>query len=313
MSSVEIPEVVRARAVEAGVGYWLDDVPGLLDELAGRWHLRYGSPYAEGTEAFVVAATIIDGPSAGVEAVLKLGVPHDEVTLVREALVLRLADGDGAARLIEEAPEHRALLLERLGPSMFQLDLPLAERHALLVQAAKALWRPVDPAVDLPTGRWKAGWLAELIEREWERLGRPCSEAAVEHALDCARRREAAHDDERSVLVHGDVHRWNALQTLDGAGFKLVDPDGLRAEPAYDLGVMLREDPDELLRRGGSPWPWAEAFAAATGLDATAIFEWGVVERTSTGLLGVAIDLQPESGQMLEVADLVADRHRSPR
>lgn len=305
--------MVRARAIEAGVGHWLDEVPALLDELSARWHLRYRSPYAEGTEAFVVAATIIDGPAAGTEAVLKLGVPHDEATMVREALVLRLADGDGAAHLIEEAPEHRALLLERLGPSMFQLDLPLAERHALLIEAAKALWRPVDPTVDLPTGAWKAGWLAELIEREWERLGHPCSEAVIEHALACARRREAAHDDERSVLVHGDVHRWNALQALDGTGFKLVDPDGLRAEPAYDLGVMLREDPDELLRLGGDPWPWVRSFAAATGLDATAIFEWGVVERASTGLLGLAIDLQPESGQMLEVAELVADRFRSPR
>jgi len=29
------------------------------------------------------------------------------------------------------------------------------------------------------------------------------------------------------VLVHGDVHQWNALRA--GAGFKLDDPDGLLA------------------------------------------------------------------------------------
>ncbi len=52
----------------------------------------------------------------------------------------------------------------------------------------------------------------------------------------------AAHDDERAVLVHGDVHEWNALQA-PGGGFKLVDPDGLLAEPEYDLGVVMREDP----------------------------------------------------------------------
>jgi streptomycin 6-kinase len=53
-------------------------------------------------------------------------------------------------------------------------------------------------------------------------------------ALSCAELRVAAHDDERAVLVHGDVHEWNALQA-PGGGFRLVDPDGLLAEPEYDL------------------------------------------------------------------------------
>jgi streptomycin 6-kinase len=36
------------------------------------------------------------------------------------------------------------------------------------------------------------------------------------HALACAERRVAAHDDERAVLVHGDAHEWNALQAPGG-------------------------------------------------------------------------------------------------
>ena len=43
-------------------------------------------------------------------------------------------------------------------------------------------------------------------------------------ALACARRRTEAHDDERAVLVHGDVHQWNALEA-DG-GFKRRDRIG---------------------------------------------------------------------------------------
>jgi streptomycin 6-kinase len=46
------------------------------------------------------------------------------------------------------------------------------------------------------------------------------------------------------VLVHGDVHQWNALQA--GAGLKLVDPDGLLADAEYDLGIIMREDPEVL-------------------------------------------------------------------
>ena len=123
------------------------------------------------------------------------------------------------------------------------------------------------------------------------------------YALACAARRVAAHDDERAVLVHGDVHQWNALESGDGR-FKLVDPDGLLAEPEYDLGVLMREDPRELL--DGDPRERARRLARRYGLDAEAIWEWGAVERVSTGLLGVRIGLRPLADEMLATADRVA-------
>ena len=161
------------------------------------------------------------------------------------------------------------------------------------------------PAPDsgLPTGAAKGRRLAEFISATWERLGRPCGEAAVAYALACAERRVAAHDDERAVLVHGDVHQWNALESADG--FRLVDPDGLLAEPEYDLGVLLREDPRELL--DGDPRERARRLARRHGLDAEAIWEWGAVERVSTGLLAVKVGLQPHGDDMLAAADHVAE------
>ncbi|MBO0838748.1 MAG: aminoglycoside/hydroxyurea antibiotic resistance kinase, partial [Actinobacteria bacterium] len=105
-------------------------------------------------------------------------------------------------------------------------------------------------------------------------------------------------------LVHGDVHHWNALQA-PGGGFKLIDPDGLLAEPELDLGTLMREDPKPLLE-GESPRDRAARLARATGLDEIAIWEWGTVERVTTGLLATRIGLQPVGRLMLEVADRVA-------
>lgn len=121
----------------------------------------------------------------------------------------------------------------------------------------------------------------------------------------CAARRIAAHDDDVAVLVHGDVHEWNALQA--GDGFKLVDPDGLLAEPEYDLGVIMREDPVELMT--GDPYYRSRRLSARTVLYAKAIWEWGVVERVSTGLLCTSIDLQPVGADMLAAADRIAVRY----
>lgn len=92
------------------------------------------------------------------------------------------------------------------------------------------------------------------------------------------------------------MHQWNALQA--GDGFKLVDPDGLVAEPEYDLGVIRREVPLELLQ--ADPHERARWLAHRAGLDPTAIWECGVVERLSTGLLLARIGLQPVGRHMDE-------------
>lgn len=293
----DLPEVVRSRALASGATAWLEELPALVWELEREWSIRVGRPYAGGTEAFVAEATRADGTPA----VLKLLIPGAEHGAGNEIAFLGLAGGEGCAQLLAADVARSALLLERLGTPMFELGLPLATRHELLVSAAEQVWRPA-PDSGFPTGAHKGRWLVDFIETTWEELGRPCSERAVDTALACAARRIASHDDERAVLVHGDIHQWNALEARDG--FKLVDPDGLLAEAEYDMGVLMREDPVELL--DGDPHARARSLAQRTGLDATAIWEWGVVERVSTGLVCTRIDLQPVGREMLDVAERVS-------
>ncbi|MGE5292714.1 MAG: hypothetical protein ACM3ML_37095 [Micromonosporaceae bacterium] len=81
----------------------------------------------------------------------------------------------------------------------------------------------------------------------------------------------------------------------------LVDPDGLLAEAEYDMGILMLEDSRELLHGDGHER--AQWLARALRLDATAILQWGVVERVSTGLLCTKIGLQPAGRELLAVAD----------
>jgi streptomycin 6-kinase len=295
---VGVPEVVRNRAIAVGATAWLDALPSLVADLGHEWGLAVGRAMPGGTEAFVAEVTLENGS----EAILKLLIPRDEDEVENEITTLRLANGDGCARLFRSDAGRSALLLERLGPSLFDLGLPLAQRHEILCMAAERMWRPV-PDCGLPTGEAKGRWLVDFITASWEKQDRPCSERAVDYALSCATRRISAHDDERSVLVHGDIHQWNALKA--DSGFKLVDPDGLLAEPEYDLGILMREDPVELLE--GDPRARSRWLAHRSGLDETAIWEWGVVERVSTGLVASEIDLQPEGRQMLAAAERASE------
>jgi streptomycin 6-kinase len=245
----------------------------------------------------VAEATLDDGT----EAVLKLVVPRDGDAARNEITVLRLTAGQGCAALLRADEARSALLLERLGPSLSELGEPFDRRLDLLADAASRVWRPVS-GTRLPTGADKGRRLIRCIRRRWVELGRPCAERTVEHAAAAAERRVRAHDGRRAVLVHGDVHQWNALRAGDGV--KLVDPDGLIAEPEYDLGVLMREDPVELM--DGDPWERAHRLARRTGTDPTAIFEWGVVERVSTGLVLAGVGLQSLAAEMLDAADRIA-------
>lgn len=296
---MRLPDVVRNKARAVGADGWLRDLPGLVASIARDWSITVGEAFGDASEAFVARAVLADGTGA----VLKLLIPRSTDVARHEITVLRLANGDGCARLLRADEERGAMLLERLGPSMHEIGLPLGRRLEILCSCAARLWR-CRPAPDcgLPTGADKGRWLADYITRTWAETGQPCSSRAVSYALECAARRVAAHDGSRAVLVHGDVHEWNALRA--GSGFKLVDPDGLLAEPEYDLGVMMREDPFELLE--ADPFARARWLAERCGLDATAIWEWGVVERVSTGLLLTSIGLQPIGRQMLTAADAVA-------
>jgi len=121
---------------------------------------------------------------------------------------------------------------------MYDIVADPVRRLNLLCEVEVRLWRPIGNDIELPTGAKMGEQYADRLPRLWEQAGRPCSPATVADALDCMNRRRLAHDDRSAVLVHGDIHEMNALQASDGS-YKLIDPAGLRAEPACDLGTIV--------------------------------------------------------------------------
>jgi streptomycin 6-kinase len=162
----------------------------------------------------------------------------------------------------------------------------------------------------------KAGELFRLVSRLWEELGHPCSERVVNEALRYAERRAAAFDLERCVVVHGDPHPWNALQVLAPrvgaeAGFVFVDPVGFLADPAYDLGVVLRDWSQQLLAAGDAGAAAALArrycalLSAQTGIAETPIWEWGFLERVSSGLYCLELGIEEWGWPFLQTAEML--------
>jgi streptomycin 6-kinase len=301
---IAVPDAVRRRALaygEAGAR-WLHELPSVVEELERRWCITVGSTFEGGTAACVAAATTADGAEAVVKIAMPATIDGDDA-FERSVLAFGLARGRGCARLLAHDDELSALLIERLGRNLDELGLPVASQLEIICRTVEQMWVRVPPGTRLPSGAEKAEWLAEFIASSWEALDRPCSAAAIDMALGFAAARAAAFDPDTAVLVHGDAHSWNTLEAGNGT-FKLVDPEGLISEPAHDLAVPMRELNEELLagdalRLGRDR---AQLLSRLTNVDMTAIWQWGFVERVSTGLYSLQTG-QVGATEFLEIAD----------
>jgi streptomycin 6-kinase len=288
---LELPEKVRRRAASAGkIGRaWLADLPLRIAELECRWGIEVGQPMQRGTEAFVAEARTLER----LDVVLKIAIPSIDPAR-QELRILSHAKGVGYARLIRCDAVNNAMLLEKLGPQLHEFHLPETGRMQIICATLREAWMPPPEGPPLATGADKAVELSRIIESNWDALGRPCSERTIELALAYADNRRRAFDPAQSVLAHGDAHEWNALRAPGSTvGFKFVDPDGAIAERAFDLGVPMREWGDvtpegDIVQAGRHRCRLLSQF---TGVEFQPIWEWGLIQCVSNGLLLLRIGL----------------------
>jgi len=290
--SIVVPERVRLRAEQSSpqTRQWLKDLPGLIAELEHEWELSVGRPLSGGSSAYVAPVKTASGT-----AVIKIDMPspHRLYGFQQEIDTLLRANGHGYVRVLQFDYERRALLLEKLGLSMQESQLEPEQAIPLLCKTLKQAWL-VPPGADhtIHPLEYKAQTLAQLISDLWDRLERPCSKNIVSQALEFARRRMDAFDTERCVVVHGDPHPANALlvgvpRAGGESGYVFVDPEGFLCEPEYDLGVVMRDWNEELLVTADPlalAHHYCQLLAKESGLDEATIWEWGFIERVSSGL-----------------------------
>ena len=150
---LEVPELVRQRAMANGVAgrRWLNDLPLVVSALAERWGLEIGNSFRGGTAAFVTAATDRSGRACA----LKVAMPHEidpDESFSRSVLVHQLAAGRGCAELLRHDESTPAMLLERLGPNLDDLGLPVPHILETVTTTLRLFWRPLDEKCGLPTG-----------------------------------------------------------------------------------------------------------------------------------------------------------------
>jgi streptomycin 6-kinase len=314
--SFAVPEVVRAKAGDR----WVSDLPGVVAALEEQWGIVVGEPLGGGTSAYVATATSPAGP-----AVLKVSVPG--VGFAAEVRTLVAADGRGYVRVLAADLQREAALLEALGPALNRSGLAPEKQLVVLGTLLPQAWTVPPDRVASPDSAGspdrapydKAAALGRSVSELWERTGGPCRPEVLDRARAYAARRSAAFDPRRCVVVHGDATAANVLRRpaaanvlRSGDGYVLVDPDGFLGDPAYDLGVAVRDWCPELLAAADPSAllaSWCRLLADQTGHDPDAVWEWGYLERVSTGLYALSLGADDLARPLLATAEaLLASR-----
>jgi len=284
-----VPELFAAstRRREGAAGAeWVQALPATVDRLLARWDLVVDGPLLHGYVALVVPVRRPDGRPA----VLKVSWIDEETR--GEAAALAHWGGTAAVLLLASAPDLGALLLERLDPlrSLAQVE----EQRAVALAATLLPRLHVPPPGGLTDVAGLArGWQTAL-RPEWEALGRPGSQQAVDRAV--ATCGELASATGPARLLHGDYHYENVLARPSGgataapdagSGWAAIDPKPLVGDGEYDLVPLLRNRWDELAATGDAARACRRrlhSIADQAGLDRSRAEQWCLVRSVGDAL-----------------------------
>ncbi|MFF2957092.1 aminoglycoside phosphotransferase family protein [Kitasatospora sp. NPDC057965] len=284
---IQVPEALAASLVRflgAEGRAWVDRLPGLARELAGRWELRPDGAPAHGVVGLVLPVRRADGTGA----VLKLQ-PVDEET-AGEPLALRAWGGRGAVRLLDHDPATGSMLLERLDPGRSLLDVP--DDLAATAVIAELLAQLTENQA--PSGVRKLSDVADaMLAGVSEARGRLAEEADRRLLADLAAALREVRPEPGHRLLHWDLHYGNVLAPLAPgvrAGWLAIDPKPLAGDPGFELLPALGNRWSDLTATGDLPCAVRRRFDLMTdrlALDRDRAVRWTLARVLQNVLWGV--------------------------
>ena len=216
---------------------WLADLQAVVTQTLEDFGLTFIDTLPGGSESYLA----LTQGSDGIRCVVKVMMPNDH-GMAAELAGLQAAKGRGYAKLIGADPKRGVLVIEELGAAIADSGLPIQQQLQHITQALKLSWQAdIDPSA-LVDGANKADWLYHHIQHAPSKIAGHVEKALIHRALDHIDLRRSQWRQDAFVLVHGDAHEHNTLAegSTEQASYKLIDPDGLFFEAAYDLGILLR-------------------------------------------------------------------------
>jgi streptomycin 6-kinase len=229
--------IVSSQGLEGQA--WLDDLPGILDQLCSSWNLKITGTAMHGGHGLVLP--VLQGDQS---CVLKVASRNEPTHY--EAAALLHWDGLGMVRLFEYSEQHGGMLLEMLGPQSLE-TLPWQESIPILGDLIRL--HSIDGPARFPETGTLAESIASSLASRWESCGKPMPSRVLDRAHELAETHTGPHS---TRMVNKDLHFENVLRG-DRAPWITIDPKPLVGDPECGPAQIFWRvidrltGPDELL------------------------------------------------------------------
>lgn len=295
MIEVEVPDRFAASTVarEGAAGReWIHRLPGIVADLCERWRLTPDGPATHGRMALVVPVR-----KEGVERVLKVSW-RDEASQ-QESLALRLWEGRGAVRLIDEDAGSGAMLLERLDHRRTLESVPI--RRAVRIAGELLRRLAIPPTPEVRTVDEEIAGLRQDLPALWEATGRPFPGSLLDRVLglmgDLA-------PPPSALIVDADLHFGNVLGG-DREPWLVIDPKILAGDLEFGAAQLLWSRFEEL-RTPGDVELRLSLVSDAAALDIERARAWSIVRIVEYWLRASSVGLTGEAGRARRLIEWLA-------
>jgi streptomycin 6-kinase len=246
------------------------------------------------------------------KVILKIGVPHRELT--SEMAALRLFNGEGACRLIDYDEQRGFLLLERLQPGVMLSTMEDDELAThIAADAMSKIWRS---GLDILSGDSYSTSDSKFIRlSDWfDGLKRlrvmfnggtgPLNANLVDRVEQSAK--DFFAENHKPVLMHGDFHHFNILSSE--RGWLVIDPKGVIGPAAYEVGPLLMNPWGDLLRGNNYRLMTGrriDILREKLGFERERIREWGLAHSILSAWWGIEDNTGWEHA--MSFAEMIAD------
>lgn len=249
---------------------WIAALPALAATYLDQWQLTIDGSVTSGAVALIIPVLRRDGS----RAVLKLQPVDDETG--GEPAALQAWAGHGAVGLLDHDPSSGAMLLERLDASR---DLSTMEDDFAAAKIIAELLVQLN-SVPAPAGmRHLREVGAATLAQTPEAISLAQDPEERRLLINCAARyQDLITEQIDNRLLHWDLHYYNTLSTLDGAGeWKAIDPKPLGGDSGFELLPALWNRWDDLMETGDVSAALLRRFDLMTdimGLDRSRAAAW---------------------------------------
>jgi streptomycin 6-kinase len=258
---------------------WLNKLPYITDILSKHWNLTNLNPVNNLSYNYVLT-----GYQGILPVVLKISCNQDEMQ--KEVMILQTYNGNHCIKLVDSNLEYNACLLENAIPGNSLKSLfPDNDDEALLhtVTIMQALHSTPIPNFNLPTLQF---WLKDLYSPHQD-LNRYHINKAQNMVQDLFATQT------NSVLLHGDLHHDNILQSyieepgrarhrLGDGGINVdwlaIDPKGIIGDPAFEVYAFIRNPNPQLLKSKELISHRLQLFSKYLSIDVKRLHAWIYVQ-----------------------------------